>query len=46
MMDENFLKLKEIANTVIPYEINLMTNYDGWEDSIDLKRILKLMEEK
>ncbi|MFB9759253.1 uracil-DNA glycosylase [Ectobacillus funiculus] len=37
MMGENFLRLKEIANTIIPYEITLMTHYDGQEDSIEMR---------
>ncbi|WP_157950834.1 uracil-DNA glycosylase [Peribacillus acanthi] len=36
-MINHFARLKEISDTVIPYEIRLLTNYDGWEDSIDLR---------
>ncbi|WP_082677259.1 uracil-DNA glycosylase [Bacillus sp. FJAT-29937] len=37
-MNKNlFARLLEITHTLIPYEINLMTHYNGWEDSIDLR---------
>jgi uracil-DNA glycosylase family 4 len=35
---ENFERFKQIADTVIPYEIRLMTHYNnGWEDCIDMR---------
>lgn len=34
---ESYERLKQIENTVIPYEIKLMTNYEGWEDSIEMR---------
>ena len=34
---ENFERLKEIENSVIPHEMKLMTNYEGWEDSIEMR---------
>ncbi|MES1043551.1 hypothetical protein FOA22_03380 [Heyndrickxia oleronia] len=37
MSEDHFARLKEITNKVVPNEINLLTNYDGWEDSIDLR---------
>jgi len=35
--NENFERLKQIENLVIPHEIKLMTNYEGWEDSIEMR---------
>ncbi|MEK4244468.1 uracil-DNA glycosylase [Psychrobacillus sp. FSL K6-2684] len=32
-----FTRLKEIANNVKPYEINMVTHIEGWEDSIDMR---------
>ncbi|WP_077210400.1 hypothetical protein [Bacillus dakarensis] len=35
--NEFFERLKDITSTVIPYEVKLMTNYEGWEDSIEMR---------
>jgi len=37
MNNDEFIRIKEIAENVIPYEINLMTNREGWEDTIDMR---------
>ncbi|MCI1588976.1 uracil-DNA glycosylase [Heyndrickxia oleronia] len=37
MSEDHFARLKEITNKLVPNEINLVTNYNGWEDSIDLR---------